>query len=178
MEDGLTAIKAKLRDDTKVWTSVQVCYAGRTDRVFASTDEKVEDALSTLAITFTEDGTTKYWHLTAKPITDDEKKHKDWLTALQERKSFIINKIFAVEVKPGFARCDFCKNESHPKSTCPFPKVQGWKGPKPSNVRARWARTSRRDEGRRERQMSPSDGDSHNGRDRHSDRDRRGDRER
>ncbi|KAF9486864.1 hypothetical protein BDN71DRAFT_1594757 [Pleurotus eryngii] len=184
MSDGLSAIKTKLKDDTKVRTAIQECYAERTDKLFASTDEKVEDAPSTLAITFTEDGPAKYWHLTAKPITNDDKMHRNWLIALRERKSFVINKIFAVEVKPGFARCDFCKNESHPESACPFPKAQGWKGPKPCDVRARWARANRRDEGRREGgQWTASDRDNRNERDSRNekdhwaDRDRRGERD-
>ncbi|KAF4598928.1 hypothetical protein AB1N83_012685 [Pleurotus pulmonarius] len=146
MQEGLTAIRTKLRDNDKVRTAVQECYAGRTDHNLVTTDDKVQDALSTLSITFTTDGNTKFWHLTAKPITDDPDKHHNWGEAIRDTKSYVLRKIFAVDVAWGFDRCDFCKNESHPESACPFPKVQGWKGPKPSEVRARWAKADRKND--------------------------------
>lgn len=146
MEEGLVAIKTKLKDNDKVRTSVEECYAGRTDHNLATTDDKIQDALSTLSITFTMDGNTKFWHLTAKPITDDPTKHQSWGEALRDTKSYVLRKIFAVDISRGFDRCDFCKNESHPENACPFPKVQGWKGPKPSDVRARWMRIDRKND--------------------------------
>ncbi|KAG9222751.1 hypothetical protein CCMSSC00406_0004665 [Pleurotus cornucopiae] len=146
MEEGLTAIKKKLKDNVKVRASVLECYAGRTEPHLASTDDKVQDALSTLAITFTTEGSQRFWHLTAKPVTDDPVKHDNWLKALRDGKSFVLGRILAVDVSRGFERCDFCKNESHPEGACPFPKTQGWRGPRPSDVRARWAKADKKEE--------------------------------
>ncbi|KDQ32105.1 hypothetical protein PLEOSDRAFT_165415 [Pleurotus ostreatus PC15] len=104
MDDGLAAIKKKLKDNTKVRASVLECYTGRTDPHMTSTDDKVQHALSTLAITFTTDGSHKYWHLTARPITDDPTKHDSWLKALRDGKSFVLGRIFAVDIVWGFER--------------------------------------------------------------------------
>ncbi|KDQ32525.1 hypothetical protein PLEOSDRAFT_165058 [Pleurotus ostreatus PC15] len=150
MNEGLVALKRKIRENDKVRTSVLECYAGRTEFALASTDDKVDDALSTFAITFTTEGNQKYWHLTAKPITDDPGLHTRWIEAIRSAKNFVIGKVFAFDIVHGFKRCDFCKNESHPESACPLPKVAGWKGPKPSEVRERWARIDSRDEERKE----------------------------
>ncbi|KDQ32354.1 hypothetical protein PLEOSDRAFT_165547 [Pleurotus ostreatus PC15] len=95
MEEGLEAIRAKLKDNEKVRTSVQECYAGRTTPNLTTTDERVLDALSTLAITFTSNEKAKFWHLTAKPITDDPTMHRRWEEALKDTKNFVLRKIFA-----------------------------------------------------------------------------------
>lgn len=166
MEEGLTAIKAKLKDNDKVRTSVQECYAGRVNPNLTTTNDKVLDALSTLSITFTTNNSAKFWHLTAKPITDDHTKHERWEQALRDTKNYVLRKIFAVDISWGFERCDFCKNESHPESACPFPRVQGWKGPKPSDVRARWAKADRRNEEGSSQTTERGRGSGHGSRDR------------
>lgn len=102
MEEGLTAIKAKIKNNEKVRTSVQECYAERTGTNLLTTDDKVQDALSTLSITYTSNGKANFWHLTAKPITDDPAKHKRWEEALRDTKNFVLRKIFAVDISWGF----------------------------------------------------------------------------
>ena len=71
------------------------------------------------------------WLLTRKPITDDDKKHREYLKIICGTKFFM--GIHALLLEKKFVSCIWCKSNTHPGHQCPLPKVDDWRGPKPPN---------------------------------------------
>ena len=72
------------------------------------------------------------WQLTRKPITSDTKKHREYLSIIQNDHYLV--RLHFLEVEKRFVDCAGCKSDTHLAHMCPFPKIEDWMGPIPDNA--------------------------------------------
>lgn len=133
---ALATIKTVLSRDRDFRNVVDRCYAETASPL--DLNDRVEDALHSFHLTTTalpqqgkEDRTV--WQLMAKPISSNHNHQNKWVSVIRNA-TYLVDHIFPLETHRVIKRCDFCKNETHPHYTCPFPLVEGWKGPTPEEV--------------------------------------------
>ncbi|KAF5377136.1 hypothetical protein D9757_001831 [Collybiopsis confluens] len=81
------------------------------------------------------DDPTTTLQLTGQPITTNDKDHKDWCAAIQKLKVFVNGDMKLTSAKTT-VECAGCKSPSHYGHQCPFPKTDGWYGPRESRETA------------------------------------------
>ncbi|KAF4584711.1 hypothetical protein EYR38_001942 [Pleurotus pulmonarius] len=140
----LERIIEDLSADSNLRALVDECFAGNMSPAPDTIDDKMVVALSTFSLQYSQVKVGKkdveILTLMGKPITTDKDKHRKWLDAIRRSRTFYIDGVRNLVAENVFNRCDFCKSETHPESSCPFPNVPDWKGPLPQEVRQKWAK--------------------------------------
>ncbi|KAF8228995.1 hypothetical protein L208DRAFT_1288755 [Tricholoma matsutake] len=134
--NALATIKTVLSHDPDFRNTVDRCYAQISSPL--DLDGRVEDALSSFhltTITLSQQGADdrEVWQLMARLISSNNNNHNKWTQSIRNA-FYLVDHIFPLNTFRIIRQCDFCKNETHPQYMCPFPLVEGWKGPIPDKV--------------------------------------------
>ncbi|KAJ6594781.1 hypothetical protein B0H19DRAFT_1366562 [Mycena capillaripes] len=120
--------------------------------VAGSGRQRVVEATRTFNLTYVETDDQAGDHppvfqLTAKPITDDPAKHRQWLGLIRGMPGGYVAGLHALLIDKRWVNCTGCKSQMHPAHSCPLPKVPGWLGQVPDNAARHVARIEQKKSG-------------------------------
>ncbi|KAJ6574062.1 hypothetical protein B0H19DRAFT_1341032 [Mycena capillaripes] len=139
----LGAIKRRLWNNTPFVNFVNGVLGAAG--VAGSGRQRVVEATRTFQLTYVETDDQAGDHapvfqLTAKPITTDPAKHRQWLALIRGLPGGYVAGLHALHIDKRWVNCTGCKSQMHPAHSCPLPKITGWLGQVPDNAARHAAR--------------------------------------
>lgn len=130
---ALKAIKEKIWSDPKCASTIASIAARNGAQ--GNSGELLVQFTNTLRLEFVPCPSRKadkpdgnpFWQLTGYPFATTKEDHHTWLATIRALKFYVGLRLLTVDKRRVF--CDWCKSEMHTGSNCPFPRVEGWRGP-------------------------------------------------